>query len=527
MIRIALAAIFAIGAVRAQPPPPLPALAGSVMNSVTGEPVRKAMVLLRAHDESKGMSYTAESDGKGRFLISDLDPGIYSISAERQGFMLESEGAPGAPQPSIPVEAGKFLSNVIIKLVPLGVISGRVLDEDGDPIRGAEVKAMAFSYQTGKKQLRTVNGQSANDKGEFRLFGLRPGTIYLSASERIERRFPTVSIYNPTFFPGTTDVTHATPIEVSPGVQLRGFDILLRPEKRYVVRGKLPAQLNPDRQGYSLELMPRSIFRRHGSSPYASHTDAQTFEFLNVLPGSYVLTCTVMDGDKTLSARQAVEVANADVEGITLNLVPLTEVPGVVRVEGTPAGPLDNLQVILLPEIQFEGDIFARVKPDKTFVIEGVTPDAYEVTIGNRAGSYLKAVRFGDEEAPDRRIDLTKGSAPVTVLLGTDVGDVEGTVRKANGDPAVRARVTVIASGKNLGRHDLSVVVFTDEDGKFHAKSVAPGDYKIFAWEDVPEGAPEDPDFRKPYEKQGVPLKMDPNGHQTIDLTAIASLSPR
>jgi hypothetical protein len=100
-------------------------------------------------------------------------------------------------------------------------------------------------------------------------------------------------------------------------------------------------------------------------------------------------------------------------------------------------------------------------------------------------------------------------------LLGTDVGEVEGTVKKANGDPAVRVRVTLI------GRTDLFKFDFTDDEGKFHLPNVAPADYKIFAWEGAPFGAPQDPDFRKPFEKQGVAVKMTPNGHQTVELTTI------
>jgi hypothetical protein len=64
---------------------------------------------------------------------------------------------------------------------------------------------------------------------------------------------------------------------------------------------------------------------------------------------------------------------------------------------------------------------------------------------------------------------------------------------------------------------------FTDEKGKFHLRDVAPGEYKIFAWEDVPFGAPQDPEFRKPFEKQGLALKMEPNGHQTVELTTIVT----
>jgi hypothetical protein len=110
----------------------------------------------------------------------------------------------------------------------------------------------------------------------------------------------------------------------------------------------------------------------------------------------------------------------------------------------------------------------------------------------------------------------------VTVLLGTDVGEVEGSVERANGDPAVRTRVNLIAYGSHLGRTDLHRAGFTDDQGKFHIRDVAPGEYKVFGWEDVPVGAPDDSEFRKPFEKLAVAVKMEPNGHETVQLKAIS-----
>jgi hypothetical protein len=165
------------------------------------------------------------------------------------------------------------------------------------------------------------------------------------------------------------------------------------------------------------------------------------------------------------------------------------------------------------------GEQAAEVKPDGSFLIKDVPLDEYKVSVQANPSIYTKSIRFGDEEAPDGRVDLTKGSGPLKVLLGTDVGEVEGTVKKANGDPAVRVPVTL------MGRTDLFKFDFTDMEGKFHIRDVAPGEYKIFAWEGVAFSAPEDPEFRKPFEKQGVPVKMTPNGHQTVELTTIVIAS--
>jgi hypothetical protein len=110
----------------------------------------------------------------------------------------------------------------------------------------------------------------------------------------------------------------------------------------------------------------------------------------------------------------------------------------------------------------------------------------------------------------------------LVVVLGADVGEVEGSVQNAKGDPVARARVNAIAYGDHSNRIDLNRFAFTDQKGEFKIKDVPPGDYKVFAWEDVPVGAPQDPEFRKPFEKQATPLRMQPNGHGTVSVTAIA-----
>jgi len=239
--------------------------------------------------------------------------------------------------------------------------------------------------------------------------------------------------------------------------------------------------------------------------------------------GSYVLMCMPTGEEKKLYARQPIEVSSSDVEGVTLNLVASVQISGLVRVEGTLKRPIENLRVSLQSDFSPRfGNLSTTLKADGSFVFDGVVPDHYEFTMGNHPGAYLKSLKVGDEEATDGQVDLTKGTGPIVVVLATDVGEVEGTVKRANGDLAIRVRVTLIASGKNSGRFDLSRFGFTDEHGKFDLKTVAPGDYEIFAWEDVPVGAPQDPDFRKPFEKQAVAVKMEPHGHANVELTPIS-----
>jgi hypothetical protein len=531
-----LAAIMLPG--QQAPPQPPPAadphapsrVEGKVINAANGEAVRKAAVLLQSRNGGQSLSYAAESDGNGKFHIDNVDPGKYAVSADRQGFMLQVAGATGAPPPTVTVEDGHSLADVVIRLNPLGVIAGRVVDEEGDPVRGAQVQAMVYGYVAGKRQLRNGQQTQSNDKGEFRLYGLRPGTFYLYATNSNNSRLnpPGQTIRGPrpagnaaTYFPNTTDVARAVPIEVEAGAQLRGFDIHMRREKLYSVRGKLPEQQGDQfRRGFSVQVVTRGVTDFRPAS-FGSTMNNTTFECPGLPPGEYMVIGTMYDGDKRTLARQAVDIVNADVE-VTLNFSPPSDLSGMVRVDGKISTPLQDLRVGLQPEAQsMFGGASAEVQADGSFVLHNVSPDVYLINFGSPEGTYIKSAGLVGQEGANQRVDLTKGSGPLVITLGTDIGVVEGSVQNAAGDPAVRVRVNLIPYGTTLIRPELGRTAFTDEKGNFKMRGTAPGEYKLFAWENVEVGAPQDPEFRKPYEKQAVSVTLAPNGHESVKLTSI------
>src|SRR5277367_6588201 len=157
-------------------------IAGKVVNSVSGEPVRRAVVIARAQDAEHGQSYAAETDAKGQFAIADMAPGSYLVSADRQGFRFQARGATGAPPPPLKLEPGQEVKDLVLRLIPMGVIAGRVVDEEGDPVGGAQVQAFTTAYINGKKQLNQVTQVRCNEKGEYRLFGLTAGKYFVLAS---------------------------------------------------------------------------------------------------------------------------------------------------------------------------------------------------------------------------------------------------------------------------------------------------------------------------------------------------------
>ncbi len=165
-------AALAASVLSAQKKPEPGKVSGRLTNANTNEPLRKAKVSLRPDDPAKTV-YTVVSDAEGRFHLDDVDPGRYTVEAEKEGF-VRAEGPPIA----IDLKAGKDTSDVNLKLTQQGIIAGRVLDDEGEPASGLMVTALRNNYINGHKQLMPVmNGMpiQTNDLGEYRLSGLAPG----------------------------------------------------------------------------------------------------------------------------------------------------------------------------------------------------------------------------------------------------------------------------------------------------------------------------------------------------------------
>ncbi len=161
------------------------AVEGTVTNSVTGAPVRKALVTLLEIDEYA--AYQALSDAGGRFRIDNVKPGDYVLWGEAQGFVREppdySRVAPRSRM--LTVAAGKPVKDAVVPLIPSAVISGRVLDESEEPVPGATVRLYRYAYTRNGVRMERVREATADDRGEYRIFDVAPGRWYLGVNKYV------------------------------------------------------------------------------------------------------------------------------------------------------------------------------------------------------------------------------------------------------------------------------------------------------------------------------------------------------
>src|SRR5260370_31425308 len=170
-------------------PEELCAIQGQVLNTATGEPLKKANLNLQRTDMTPDMmsmptSYSTSTDASGKFAMKDIEPGKHRLSVTRNGFVATSYGArgPNRPGTTLSLSRGQNLKDVMFRLTPHGVVMGRVVDEDGEPVPYVRVQLMTYRYQQGRKQLSFAGGGSTDDLGDYRIFGVAPGKYFLSAT---------------------------------------------------------------------------------------------------------------------------------------------------------------------------------------------------------------------------------------------------------------------------------------------------------------------------------------------------------
>ena len=147
----------------AQVPPKVGTVSGRVVHGMTGEPVRKATVTLTVQRTT--MQGTTGADGA--FVIGQVPGGEYRLTAIKSGFLR------GNYPYAVKVDPGQSMTGLELRLTPQGVISGKVVDEDGDPLERVTV-AVISAKPSGRLRGTTQAGQT-NDLGEFRVTQVTPG----------------------------------------------------------------------------------------------------------------------------------------------------------------------------------------------------------------------------------------------------------------------------------------------------------------------------------------------------------------
>lgn len=483
---------------------------------------------------------SSDTDSGGHFALQ-LDSGDYRLWVERAGYSRQAWGArtPEGTGATLTLSPGQQIQDLTLKIVPLGAISGRVLDDEGEPVQGAGIQVLRFSYASGSRQFLPVTGASTNDRGEYRAYGLPAGRYYLLATLRGAP--PTKPIetgglipeaqepYAPMYYPGVLEPAAATQLPLAQGAELSDIDFHLQRVRAVTLRGRLISPLDDFTRGQV------QVVLAHSEGTGASFIDRAAaaiekttgrFELRGVAPGLYWLVASQLNGAYSLGGRTPVEVtAPNSQENLTISLRAAFDILGSVTMEGRAAG-LSTLTAAMSSSegLALGPQPAAKVGPDGRFRLTGVTPGLWDFTLGPLPeGVRIKTAMFGDHDILRGDFYVSDGArGALQIVLSGNGAQVSGTV--SEDDHPHAATVVLVPDSEELRRSPrMYRSVLAQEQGKFVFKGVPPGSYKLFAFDEVEPNSWLDPDFLKPVEALGDPISVTEGDQATRQLTLVPS----
>jgi hypothetical protein len=508
-------------------------IAGVAIDEKSGEGIAKALIILR-RDREGGLGEI--TDAKGKFTLRDVDPGVYTLSVERDGYVVAR-----GPSQTITVQAGKTTSDVKLKLLRTGAVSGRILDADGDPISGVGVVILPARAI---KNARPVSFATTNDRGEYRIFHIPPGGYRVSATYTANGRDDGVRMQRPAgadaasgseayptvYYPATTDARQATVLTVEPGTEIHGIDLQLVRVRGVRVSGRIaPPAGGPAPLFHMVALVPIGQRDAPGTGHNVLIRDPKgEFEFTGVMPGTYRLQVETAGFNEPnpnrMSARRTLEVGVSDLEGIEMTPGRPASLSGrVVAPEDRKLTP--GLIVMLGPRDagDTQGGGMAQVGADGTFNMAQVAPGEYDVLLGVTTGegddTYIHAIRHGDTDVLVEGLRVGEGPlAPLEIVLKANGGAAECSVTDDRGEPVPNASIMVVPDAPKKRQLALFGECRTKADGTCKITGITPGEYHVYAFPAGTEIDRRDPDAFKPFEKYGEAVKFAEGERKPVNL---------
>jgi hypothetical protein len=507
---------------RAQLPKGSAVIAGRVLTADTGRPVKRARVVVAGGGRG---GRTATTDDQGRYRIEELGAGNYMVTASKTGFVDSVFGQRRPLQPGTPVVVAEAqaIANIDLRLTRGGVITGRLMDEDGEPLARAIVTVQRYRYVSGERQLTPAGADQTDDRGQYRVFGLPPGEYFVSAStaglaELIGRGMqqlaagigalggrgggrdapggpgrgalaalgvsdePEPTGYAPTYYPGVVSAPEAGKVNVAPGQEVGNIDFQILLVPFATVSGIVSGGDGTD--SVAVMLMPQDG-SNSGRGPMGAPTltgRAQadgTFTITNVPPARYMAIARSMRTDQPAIGMQTVVVNGQNISGVSLMLQAGVSLSGNITVEssGTPA-PADyssfRVDAVEVTPLPFGGRGGGgggrgsrqagngRAEKNGAFRIDNLLPGKHHIRV--TGGGVQGARQWALKSVTIGGLDVT--DTPVELKPGQNVENVTVLLT----DRATEITGTV-RDAKGAGAPALTVVAFSTDQQHWRAQS--------------------------------------------------------
>jgi protocatechuate 3,4-dioxygenase beta subunit len=542
-----LAALIAQATPQRDTRPASSASAGAISGVVTTadaqpRPLRRVWVTVSGSSLAAPRTVITADDGK--FAVEGLPAGRYTIAAAKEGYVQMSYGATRPARLGAPVTVGDGARVPIAIRLPRGaVITGTVIDVDGQPAAGINVSVLARRYAGGSPgggDYRYVPAGSpslaiTDDRGVYRVYGLPAGEYLVSAqptprpggppgtvgsiAQTMPRNGGTGTgrkvILTQTFHPGTADAARASRITVRAGEERSGIDVQLEYLPLATISGtaNVPSGFGPAR----VTLWRTDELARPQTGPVTQTDEFGRFQFASIAPGQYRITARGTPASESGGGRGAgaasanvqygvadVVVNGEDVE-VALASQPALSISGRVLFESARAmaPQLPGQLRVNLPALPANGgwSMPPLFVDGTTFRLDGIVPGLYRTMVSLQGvrtpvgAWWLKSIVVNGRDLLDAPLDLQQGTDDAVVTFSDRASELAGTVTDAQRAPAADAYVVVFPADRGEWFYNSRRIagVRTGSDGRYTIRNLPPGDYRIAATSELDQGEWFDP----------------------------------
>lgn len=441
------------------------------------------------HSGNPRNSLVVTTDQLGNYRITNVAPGQYEVILAAPQFLLGNQ----APTRTLIVGEGENLENVDFNLIRGGVITGKVTDADGRPMIEEPIEIFSVGGSDAKPViLMNLYGGPTDDRGVYRIYGLRPGKYRIAAGTS-EERLPydrgNRGVYGQTFHPSTTEESEARLIEVTEGGEATNVDITLRRTLNLftiharVVDGETGKPVANARYG-----LQRS--RENGSwstSGFAANHLGE-IRIDSVTPGKYAIFLEPSPVGDVYSEPVQFEVVDQDIKDLVIKTWSGSTVSGVVVLDGAdPKLAASSNELVVFARTENKTQMYGSsptgiINPDGSFKVGGLRPGVVQFGIwGRRIGpmvafEVIQIERDGVVVQPGG-VEIKAGEQikGLRLIVKARTGHIRGVVKLENGQlPFSQVHVTVKKFG-DMGGPSLR----TDDRGRFMSEPMAPGVYEL------------------------------------------------
>jgi len=493
-------------------------LTGTIVNSVTGEPVPRALV------RTNGMvQRTAFTDGEGHFQIDGLPPMQLSVIAQKPGYTQSSDDFHAWFQ------IGANTPSLIIKLVPQSAIYGRTTDISGQPIEHVPLRLTARTVREGRKVWEQRAMSESDEDGHFRFANLMPGTYYIAAGPLDTEPHILASDEKPStgfahiYYPGVPDLTSALPIQLTAGQQVEA-DLSLNAVPMYQVSGTLAGREPGEGAGFQLLTLSGDDV----SLSTNFNMENGVFKLDDVPAGSYIVRAMSQAGGQPLRAETRVNVAS-NVEDLRLTLAPTVTIPILARMEGrssyggstaawNPDRPPVSVRLIPAdPNTAEQYSTFEQRGGRSAMVLQNVDPGTYTAVLMPQPPWYVQSATYAQTNLLYDDVVITSGqSYPMEIVLRDDSASLTATAKSSDGTPA---NTIVVILPQPAGKTGSRVV--RGGSNEVSAYGLPPGEYLVFAFDRIDDLEYANPDALAPYASQAAHVTLTANQKAQVSLDLI------